>query len=108
MSDEDTLPPNSAIRQWSDKIFEAGMISILHLLTDQRAEYIPAFKQGTDIAAARSIKQWMEQTGFIDVQEHILKLPIGPWARDLRLKKCGLFERVNWTEGKSFKNPQSR
>lgn len=56
-------------------------------------------KFGTDAASPRYVKQYMEEAGFVDVQEHILKLPIGPWARDPRLKKCGLFEMVNMTEG---------
>jgi len=41
----------------------------------------------------------MEEAGFIDVEEHILKLPVGPWPRNLRLKKVGLFEMVNMIEG---------
>lgn len=41
----------------------------------------------------------MEEAGFVDVEEHILKLPLGQWPRDPRLKKVGLFESVNMTEG---------
>jgi len=41
----------------------------------------------------------MEEAGFVDVEEHILKLPVGPWPRDPRLKRVGLFEMVNMTEG---------
>jgi hypothetical protein len=41
----------------------------------------------------------MEEAGFINVEEHILKLPVGGWPRDPRLKKCGIFEMVNMTEG---------
>jgi len=29
----------------------------------------------------------------------VLKLPVGPWPRDPRLKKVGLFEMVNMQEG---------
>ena len=41
----------------------------------------------------------MEDAGFVNVEEHILKLPVGPWPKDPRLKKCGMFEMVNMTEG---------
>lgn len=41
----------------------------------------------------------MEDAGFVDVEEHILKLPCGTWPKDARLKKIGLFEMINITEG---------
>ena len=41
----------------------------------------------------------MREAGFVDVEEHILKLPVGPWPKDNRLKRVGLFEMVNMDEG---------
>lgn len=41
----------------------------------------------------------MEAAGFVDVEEHVLKLPIGPWPKEQRLKQVGAFERVNMDEG---------
>lgn len=41
----------------------------------------------------------MEDAGFEQVQEHILKLPLGPWAKDPRLKQCGWLEMINMVEG---------
>lgn len=41
----------------------------------------------------------MEEAGFVDVKEHILKLPVGSWPKDRRLKQVGLLESVNMTEG---------
>jgi hypothetical protein len=41
----------------------------------------------------------MIDAGFVDVEEHILKLPVGPWPKDKRLKNVGLFEMVNMDEG---------
>ena len=35
----------------------------------------------------------------MDVEEHIVKLPVGPWPKDKRLKNIGLFEMVNMDEG---------
>lgn len=41
----------------------------------------------------------MQEAGFEQVQEHILKLPLGPWAKDLRLKHCGWLEMINMVDG---------
>jgi len=54
---------------------------------------------GTDARSPRHLKQWMEDVGFVDVQEHILKLPVGPWPKDPRLKRVGTFESINMTTG---------
>jgi hypothetical protein len=43
----------------------------------------------------------MQDAGYINVEEHVLKLPVGPWPRDPRLKKCGLFEMANMIDGAS-------
>ena len=54
---------------------------------------------GTDARSPRNLKQLMADAGFVDIQEHILKLPVGPWPKDPRLKKVGMFESVNMTAG---------
>jgi hypothetical protein len=54
---------------------------------------------GADASSPRYLKQWMQDAGFVDVEEHILKLPVGPWPRNPRLKEVGAFESVNMTEG---------
>jgi len=41
----------------------------------------------------------MLEAGFVDVQEHILKLPVGPWATNTKLKTIGRFEMINMDEG---------
>lgn len=60
---------------------------------------LSAAKFGTPITEMQRIKTMMEEAGFVDVQEHVLKIPCGPWPRDPRLKRVGLFEAVNMTEG---------
>lgn len=80
-SDDGSLPPNSPIEMWGKYFFEA------------------AEKFGTPAQTAAKLKTWMEEAGFVDVQEHILKLPVGPWPKDPRLKKVGMFEMMNMTEG---------
>jgi hypothetical protein len=41
----------------------------------------------------------MIDAGFVDVEEHVLKLPVGLWPKNKRLKNVGLFEMVNMDEG---------
>lgn len=41
----------------------------------------------------------MIAAGFTDVTERRFKCPIGPWARDPRLKELGLYNRLQWEEG---------
>jgi hypothetical protein len=41
----------------------------------------------------------MEEAGFVDVEEHVIKLPVGPWPKDSRLKQVGRLESVNMTQG---------
>lgn len=41
----------------------------------------------------------MTDAGFVDVQEHIIKLPVGIWPKNKRLKNVGMFEMVNMDEG---------
>ena len=39
------------------------------------------------------MREQIERMGFVDVQEKVYKLPIGPWAKDPVLKEAG---RLNW------------
>jgi hypothetical protein len=81
LSDDGTLEEGSPIQAWGKNFFEASE------------------KFGTSTTAAKDLKSMMEKAGFVDVEEHILKLPVGPWPKDRRLKKVGLFESVNMQEG---------
>jgi hypothetical protein len=81
LSDDNSLPEESALATWGKTFFEASE------------------KFGTSASSPRHLKAWMEDAGFIDVEEHILKLPIGLWPKNKRLKNVGLFEMVNMTEG---------
>lgn len=53
---------------------------------------------GKPLNIARFHKKWMEDAGFVDVKEKVVKVPIGPWARDPKLKDLGRFERVHMNE----------
>ncbi|KAI1854313.1 hypothetical protein JX265_000721 [Neoarthrinium moseri] len=36
-------------------------------------------------------KEWLEETGFVDVKEHKIEWPMAPWPADARRKKAGWF-----------------
>lgn len=69
------------MQEWSKNVFEA------------------ASKFGAPFEDTLRIKGLMEDAGFVDVQQHAVKLPIGPWPKDKRLKKVGAFEMVNMVDG---------
>ncbi|KAK4150682.1 S-adenosyl-L-methionine-dependent methyltransferase [Chaetomidium leptoderma] len=50
---------------------------------------------GKPINVARHHKQWMIDAGFEDVVEKIVRIPIGPWAKDPALKELGRFEQMH-------------
>lgn len=81
VSDDGTLPENSALQEWSEGVFVASR------------------KFGVPFDDTLSIKERMEDVGFIDIEQHVIKLPIGPWAKDKTLKKVGSLELLNMVEG---------
>ncbi|KFY95488.1 hypothetical protein V498_03326 [Pseudogymnoascus sp. VKM F-4517 (FW-2822)] len=80
-SDDGTLKEDSAIAKWGKTFFEASEIF------------------GTSASSPKNLKRWMTEAGFVDVEEHILKLPVGIWPKDKRHKNIGMFEMVNMDEG---------
>lgn len=95
LSDDGSLSDDSAMARASRLFFEAGRTSVILSL------YLTllGIKFGTDPGSARQLKKIMEEAGFDQVQEHVLKLPLGPWAKDPRLKDCGWLEMINMIDG---------
>jgi hypothetical protein len=51
--------------------------------------------------------RWMEEVGFVDVEERRFFLPTGPWPDDPREKELGQYQLQNWLaamEGMSIRN----
>jgi len=44
---------------------------------------------GKRLDVAHKLKEWMADAGFVDVREEIIKVPIGKWAKGLKLKEIG-------------------
>jgi hypothetical protein len=54
---------------------------------------------GKSLRVAETAKSKITRAGFVDVVERRFKCPIGPWAKDPRLKELGMYNRLNWEEG---------
>ncbi|KAH6984357.1 S-adenosyl-L-methionine-dependent methyltransferase [Ilyonectria sp. MPI-CAGE-AT-0026] len=46
-----------------------------------------------DLLGMRKNKQNVEEAGFVNVEEKVLKVPLGVWPRDPRMKTIGLYNR---------------
>ena len=80
-SDDDTIPANSAYLEAARLFFEMSR------------------KMGTPLEAPRSWRDIMQDVGFVGINEVIYKMPLGPWAKDKRLKHIGAIERASVLEG---------
>jgi SAM-dependent methyltransferase len=78
--DDGTLQ-GTALLQWSESMQKLG-------------EAI-----GCGFDNAWNYQQWIKDTGFVNVQQHIHRYPINPWPKDPKLKKVGLFEQVVFADG---------
>jgi hypothetical protein len=79
--DDGTMPADWPFLDWSKLLDDAAM----------QAE--------RPLRIATRLKRWYEDAGFVDVQEKVYKIPIGPWPRDLHLKKLGTMWEDNCLAG---------
>jgi ubiquinone/menaquinone biosynthesis C-methylase UbiE len=54
---------------------------------------------GKDIRAGHTLKQRMLDAGFVDVHEKVVKIPLGPWPKDPRMKEIGRYQREHMAMG---------
>jgi len=80
-SDDNTLPADSKLIQWS--------------LTGMEASE----KIGKSFDIATKTKGWIQDAGFVNVKETILPVPVGVWPRDKRMKEIGQANLINMLEG---------
>lgn len=82
LSDDDSLPNDSAIVTWHEKLHEGATIS------------------GANLRLASSdLKSLFEKAGFVNVTVYNFKIPIGTWPKDPKSKEIGLLQRVALLEG---------
>jgi hypothetical protein len=72
-SDDGTLPEESYLVRFYRLLIEASR------------------KTGRDLNVSHRWKQLAQDTGFVDVSERLVKVPLGGWAKDRRLKETGVF-----------------
>ncbi|KAL2000279.1 hypothetical protein VTN02DRAFT_3326 [Thermoascus thermophilus] len=80
-SEDDTLKPDSSF---------VKMVNLLAEACD---------KISRPLNIATSIKGLIEDAGFESVEEKSLKMPVGTWPKDARLKEIGAFNAINIIEG---------
>ena len=81
MSDDGSLDPNSLLAGWGENFVGSS----------ERA--------GRSLDTFKTMKAKIEAAGFVDVQEHLYKCPIGVWPKDKLLKDAGRINHVHWTSG---------
>jgi SAM-dependent methyltransferase len=54
---------------------------------------------GRTLRIVDQTRDLMEAAGFSNITYRTFKWPMGPWAKDPKLKKIGLYNRMNWEEG---------
>ena len=84
VSDDNSIPDDWPGKVWDDNLDYACTQAI----------YPPR-----PVRIGPEIKTWMERAGFVDIHEHVSKIPIGPWPKDKRLKRIGQWWLQNWMSG---------
>lgn len=79
-SDDGTLPQDSAYVEMGQIYFNMSE------------------KIGASGHEVRNWKRYLEEAGYEDVQEHVLKIPTNPWPKDERMKRIGAFELSHFRE----------
>jgi hypothetical protein len=82
--DDDTIPEGWTMKTWEENLHYAATRSV---------------RPPRPIRIAPDVKTWMEQAGYVDIHEHVTKIPLGPWPRDKRLKTIGTWWLSNWLAG---------
>jgi len=75
LCDDDSCRPDSVIKQLAD-------------LTVQMSQHL-----GQDYNVTGGMRRLIEEAGFVECEEHRLKMPLGPWPKDEKARMIGaLFE----------------
>ena len=56
-------------------------------------------KYGKPVPSHTDFKTWLEEAGFVDVEERFYKIPVSSWPKDKKLKEIGKYQCLNYTEG---------
>ena len=81
MCDDGTMPADSGFKVICDKFIEASYLF------------------GAPADCPLRFSEYLRNAGFINVAEHIFKVPSSPWPKNKRLKQIGALEMTNVVEG---------
>ncbi|KAI1003186.1 hypothetical protein K3495_g5018 [Podosphaera aphanis] len=79
--DDGSFPSNSALNYWTRVVLEA---------TEQAGQRL-SYNEETRLL--------LNQTGFEDIQEHIVKIPLNPWPTDQNMKEVGRWYNLGFSRG---------
>lgn len=79
--DDGTLPQDSVLTTWGDNFVGC------------------AERSGRSILTWQTMKRSIARAGFINVQEDLIRTPIGSWPKDQKLKEAGRINYTHWTAG---------
>ncbi|KAL3476804.1 S-adenosyl-L-methionine-dependent methyltransferase [Aspergillus californicus] len=98
-----TLRPGAWIDQLEMSIqfrSDDGTVTDDHVLSVWSKTFIAAGEKfGKTFQTAELAKGYMQEVGFQNVTEQRFKLPIGPWSKDAKLKKLGMWNLVHCEQG---------
>ncbi|KAJ5153940.1 uncharacterized protein N7500_009379 [Penicillium coprophilum] len=77
-SDDNTLKENGTLASWGDNFIACS----------ERA--------GRSLLTQETMRGAIEKAGFVDVQEKLYKVPLGPWPKDKVLKEAGQLQYAHW------------
>lgn len=58
-----------------------------------------ADKMGQTARPGPKLKEWAKEAGFVNIKEHVFKVPYGPWPKDPKLKELGAWNQLQAMEG---------
>lgn len=77
-SDDGTLQEGGTLATWGDNFIGCS----------ERA--------GRSLLTQETMHAAMEKAGFVDIQEKLYKIPLGPWPKDKVLKEAGQLQYAHW------------
>ncbi|KAI1074859.1 S-adenosyl-L-methionine-dependent methyltransferase [Whalleya microplaca] len=77
-SDDGTVADGSALDQWGKVFSEAGK----------------KFGRSFRVVDDKTLRPAMEEAGFVDIEEHSFKTPLGSWPADKKMKEIGQYNQL--------------
>jgi hypothetical protein len=79
--DDGTMPDDHLLNEWWENVGKGLAVF------------------GRDLEAVLKTAQHLRDAGFVDIEERVVKVPIGPWAKAKKLRTVGLYSRATIEDG---------